>query len=168
MMPSALCNAPASFQCIVNYVVKDLLHYYIAACPGNIFDILHNLRGICRPCLGGLEFPMAAQNSMPNWRNNPLTSRGWSSWGPNILHMDPKEVEAITLWCAGCAKDLRICQHLLTIHEGVFFWYGGSYRSIHLKWACFWWMPVARVAFEKMKWAFTTGTNLLYPDPSWP
>jgi len=24
------------------------------------------------------------------------------------------------------------------------------------------------MAFEKMKWAFTTGTNLLYPDPSWP
>jgi len=35
--------------------------------------------------------------------------------------MDPKKVEAITFWYAGSAKDLRICQHLFTIHEGFFF-----------------------------------------------
>jgi len=77
-MPSALRNAPANFQRVVNDV-KDLPDYYLAACPDDIFNILHHWRGMCRPCLDGLEFPVAAQYSVPNLRNGALTSRGWSS-----------------------------------------------------------------------------------------
>lgn len=122
------CDAICSLQCFsqlpayCNWCCKGPASFLqSAACPDDIFDILHHLRGTVYHVWEILCFLRQNRVLCQTWElvlwsaldgvPEALTSCIWT----------PKKGEAITFWSVGNAKGLRICQHLLTIHGEWFF-----------------------------------------------
>lgn len=172
VMPFGLCNAPATFQALINSTFHDMVDRFVVAYLDDILifsetyeEHQQNIRKVLQRLR---ERHLYARLEKCKFLATSVEFLGYIISADGIA-MDPKRVATITNWpVPRSAKDIQsflgFCnfyRHFIRNYSGI----AVPLTALTKTDVPFVWSPEAKAAFEKLKHVFSTADILRHCDP---
>ncbi|XP_075473251.1 uncharacterized protein LOC142504012 [Ascaphus truei] len=175
VMPFGLCNVPATFQHLINDVLRELLDQFVVAYLDDILVFSDNIMDHQRHVRIVLErlrkYKLYIKLEKCEFEKTSMQFLGYII-SPEGLSMDPGKIQAVVEWpIPRNEKDIQRFVGFANFYRRFIKNFSGIIAPITQltqKEFPFKWSPEADAAFEQLKSLFTSAPILIHPNPELP